>query len=72
MVISNNAYFKDSAAKVTKLGEDIKLLNAAETGCNTKPPTVSVEIRNAVLETVKADLEMGEILHFCFRGELLN
>lgn len=56
MAMANNAYFKDSAAKVAKLDADIKLLDAAETSCNTKPPTGSVEARNAALEAVKADI----------------
>ena len=52
----NNPFFKASAEKVTKLNTDITALDNAETACSTKPPTGSVEARNAALELVKADL----------------
>ena len=51
-----NPNFTASAAKVTKLNNDIAALDAAETGCKTSPPTKTVEERNAALEKVKADL----------------
>ena len=53
----NNPYFKASAEKVTRLGTHIEALYNAETACNTKPPTGSVDARNAALEAVKADLK---------------
>jgi hypothetical protein len=52
----NNRNFAASASKVERLGLDIANLDAAETACNTKPPTGSVEVRNVALEAVKADL----------------
>lgn len=54
--MTNNPHFADSAAKVNKLADDIKVLDAAETACNIKPPTGSVETRNTALEAVKADI----------------
>lgn len=51
-----NPHFTASAAKVTKLNTDIAVLDAAETGCKTTPPTKTVEERNVALEKVKADL----------------
>ena len=51
-----NPDFTASAAKVTKLNTNIALLDAAETGCKTSPPTKTVEERNAALEKVKANL----------------
>ncbi len=52
----NNTNFAGSAAKVTTLNTDITALDTAETACNTKPPTGSVDARNAAMELVKADL----------------
>jgi len=54
--MSGNAYFPGSAAKVTVLNVDITALDAAQTGCSTTPPTVSVDARNVALEVVKNDL----------------
>jgi len=54
--MSGNAYFTGSAAKVTVLNVDITALDAAQTGCSTTPPTVSVDARNVALELVKNDL----------------
>jgi hypothetical protein len=52
----NNAYFTGSAAKLALLSTDTGALDAKETGCNTVPPTNSVEERNAALEKVKSDI----------------
>jgi len=54
--MTGNAYFTASAGKVTVLNVDITALDAAQTGCITTPPTVSVEARNVALEVVKNDL----------------
>ena len=56
LAMSDNPNFTDSAAKIEKLITDLAALDAAETACNTKPPTRSVEARNVELEKVKADL----------------
>lgn len=57
MAFANNPHFKDSSAKVTKLGADVKVLDDAETACRTKPPTGTIEARNAALQAVKTDLK---------------
>lgn len=57
LAMTNNPNFKDSSAKVTKLGADVKVLDDAETACRTKPPTGTIEARNAALQAVKSDLK---------------
>jgi len=54
--MANNAYFTAFLAKITNLNNDIVQLDIAETACKTKPPTGSVDARNAALEVVKTDL----------------
>ena len=54
--MANNPHFTASAEKVAKLNSDVLALDAAETSCHTKPPTCSVEIRDAAFEAVQADL----------------
>ena len=52
----NNPSFAGSSAKLAVLNNDMTTLDAAETGCKTKPPTRSVTDRNAAAEQVKNDL----------------
>lgn len=52
----SSVHFTASASKISKLNADILALDMAETACNTKLPTGSVEARNACVELVKADL----------------
>jgi len=54
--MQGNDYFPGSAAKVAVLNVDITALDAAQTGCTTTPPSVSVDARNVALEVVKNDL----------------
>lgn len=57
MAMTHNPYFKDSVAKLTKLGSSVMVLDNAETACKTKPPTGTIEARNAALQAVKLDLK---------------
>jgi hypothetical protein len=52
----NNAYFTSSAAKLTTLGTDITAFDTAEIACKTKPPTGTVDARNAAMELVMSDV----------------
>lgn len=47
-----NPIFAASAEKVKKLNTDIIALDAVVTACSTKPPTASIEARNAAVELV--------------------
>jgi hypothetical protein len=54
--MSGNAYFTSFSAKITEFGTDITALDAAETGCSTKPATSTTAARDAAMEKVKSDL----------------
>jgi hypothetical protein len=54
--MNGNANFPNSLPKLTTLNTDILALDAAETALHTKPPSTTVAIRNAAMETVKIDL----------------
>jgi hypothetical protein len=54
--MTGNAYFTSSAARLTALGKSIDDLVKAETAFNTKPPSVSREVRDAAKMAVKGDL----------------
>jgi len=56
MAMSDNDYFTESAHEVATLGTDLASLEEIEAACNTKPPTKTVEERDAALEVVKMDL----------------
>jgi len=56
MAMNNNDYFTAYVADINKLGEDIASLEEIEAACNTKPPTKTVDERDAALEVVKMDL----------------
>ena len=47
-----SSYFESSVAKLASLEADLQVLEAAETGCNTTPPTSSVEARDVAKEQV--------------------
>jgi len=54
--MNGNPTFSASAAKITLLNTDILALDGYETALNTNPPTTTAAVRNAAMETVKADL----------------
>jgi hypothetical protein len=56
LAMSTNSRYMASMAMLSELNTDIGLLEAAQTGFKTKPPTISVEDRNNAVEKVKADL----------------
>jgi len=56
MAMINNDYFTAYVVDINKLGEDIANLEEIEAACNTKPPTKTVDERDAALELVKMDL----------------
>lgn len=54
--MTGNAYFTGSADRITALGTSIDELVKAETAFNTRPPSVSREVRDAAKAAVKSDL----------------
>jgi len=56
MAMINNDYFTAYVVDINKLGDNITILEDTETACKTKPPTKSIEDRDAALEVVKMNV----------------